>query len=76
METQTEQILKGFNKDIQKRLKKGTLKFIGFCSEKAIKLNKNKGYIFIITQNKDVLSEVFGTQKQNVYVYKEVLKNE
>lgn len=66
--------LKGFNKDIQRRLKEGSLKFVGFCSEKTIKLNKNKGYLFVITESTDLLSDVFKTPKQNVYIYKEVSK--
>ena len=69
-------ILKEFTEDIKTKLSEGTLKFVGFCSEEAIKLNKGKKYIFIITKTQDILSEVLGTPKQNVYVYKEVKQND
>ena len=62
--------------NINKRVKEGSLKFIGFCSEETAKLNKNKGYIFKITKNRDIVSECFGTPRENVYIYKEItIKN-
>lgn len=66
-------IITGFSKEIKRRLKEKTLKFVGFCSEEQAKKLKKK-YVCIITDTPDLISKIFNTPQRNVYVYKEVTK--
>jgi len=60
----------------QEDLKKGGFKFVGFIRETQIN-NLKKGLFYFKTKNSDLISEVFGVEKEKVYIYKklkEVLK--
>jgi F420-0:gamma-glutamyl ligase len=59
----------------KEELQKGDFKFVGFITEKEIKLlKKNKGYVYLKTNSSDIVADVFGVDRSNIYVYKEVLK--
>jgi len=61
-------------KELQKRMKDKTLKFVGFITEGQIKSLK-KGYVFFRTKSKsDLIGELSGVGNRNIYVYKEGLR--
>lgn len=52
-------------------LEKKQVKFVGFISEDRIKDLKSN-HLYIKTNSSDLVSEVFGQPKRNVYVYQKV----
>jgi len=61
-------------KELKKRMKEKSLKFVGFITEQQIK-NLKKDYVFFRTKNKnDLIGELSGIGNRNIYLYKEVKK--
>ena len=56
---------------IQKELKKGNLKYVGSITESQIKSLK-KGYVTLKTDSSDIMADVFGSTRRNIYVYKKL----